>query len=74
MDILWGMAKTSIDIDESKLEAAGAVLGTRTKRETVDEALGEVIARDRRERLAARLETQEGIDLAEGDVMRDAWR
>ena len=68
------MAKTSIDIDEGKLEAAGAVLGTRTKRETVDEALDEVIARDRRERLAARLDAEEGIDLAQDDVMRDAWR
>ncbi len=68
------MAKTSIDIDEGKLKAAGAVLGTRTKRETVDEALDEVIARDRRERLASRLESQAGIDLADADVMRAAWR
>lgn len=68
------MAKTSIDIDEGKLKAAGAVLGTQTKRATVDKALDEVIARDRRERLAARLEAQAGIDLADVDVMRDAWR
>ncbi len=74
LDILRVMAKTSIEIDEGKLKAAGAVLGTRTKRATVDEALDEVIARDRRERLASRLEAQDGTDLADPDVIREAWR
>lgn len=73
-DILQAVAKTSIYIDEDKLRAVGEILGTSTKRETVDEALDEVIARDRRERLAARLETREGIDLADAAVMHGAWR
>lgn len=73
-DIFRRMAKTSIDIDEGKLRAAGSILGTKTKRATVDEALDQVIARNRRERLAARLESRAGIDLDDPDVMNDAWR
>lgn len=37
------MAKTVIDIDEALLDAARAVLGTATKKDTVHAALREVI-------------------------------
>jgi Arc/MetJ family transcription regulator len=40
--------RTSIEIDEDVLREAQRVLGTATKRETVDAALREVVARHRR--------------------------
>ncbi|MCB1302275.1 MAG: type II toxin-antitoxin system VapB family antitoxin [Tetrasphaera sp.] len=43
-----GMTKTPIDIDDEALAAAAAVLGTTTKKDTVNTALREVSARLRR--------------------------
>jgi Arc/MetJ family transcription regulator len=40
--------RTNIDIDESVIAEAQRLLGTQTKRETVDVALREVVARHRR--------------------------
>ncbi len=40
--------RTNIEIDDDVLEEARRVLGTATKRDTVDAALREVVARDRR--------------------------
>ncbi len=40
--------RTNIDIDDATLREAQRLLGTHTKRETVDAALREVVARDRR--------------------------
>jgi Arc/MetJ family transcription regulator len=42
------MTKTLIDIDDELLASAAAVLGTSTKRSTVEAALRELIARHRR--------------------------
>ena len=42
------MAKTLIDIDEDILEAARGVLGTSTEEDTVNMALREVVAIQRR--------------------------
>ncbi|HRY11736.1 MAG TPA: type II toxin-antitoxin system VapB family antitoxin [Candidatus Nanopelagicales bacterium] len=42
------MTKTPIDIDDEALAAAAAVLGTTTKKDTVNTALREVSARLRR--------------------------
>lgn len=51
------MAKTMVDIDEAALRAAQAVLGTTTKKETVNRALGEVVELARRaEAVAAEIE------------------
>ena len=48
-DILLLMAKRLVDIDERALAAARAELGTRTLKDTVNEALRRVApARDRR--------------------------
>ncbi|WP_370110004.1 type II toxin-antitoxin system VapB family antitoxin [Streptacidiphilus sp. MAP12-33] len=44
------MAKTLIDLDEEALAFAAEVLGTRTKKDTVNAALRETGARARRER------------------------
>ncbi|MEU6707860.1 type II toxin-antitoxin system VapB family antitoxin [Streptomyces wuyuanensis] len=42
------MSRTVIDLDDEALEAAAKVLGTTTKRDTVNTALREVTARYRR--------------------------
>jgi Arc/MetJ family transcription regulator len=43
-----GRMRTSIEIDADPLHEAQALTGTRTKRETVDLALRELVARHRR--------------------------
>ena len=40
--------RTNIEIDDDVLQAAQELTGTRTKRETVDLALRELVARHRR--------------------------
>jgi Arc/MetJ family transcription regulator len=39
------MTKTMVDLDDDALRLAQAVLGTPTKKETINRALGEVVAR-----------------------------
>jgi Arc/MetJ family transcription regulator len=68
------MAKTSIEIDDGKLKTVRAILGTQTKRETVDAALDDVIRRRRREQLVERLKAMEGLDFDDEQVMAEAWR
>ncbi len=51
------MAKTMVDLDEDALRAAQAVLGTTTKKDTINRALGEVVAvAQRSEAVAAEIE------------------
>lgn len=49
-NMLSDMAKTLIDLDEEALAFAAEVLGTRTKKDTVNSALQEIGARAKRER------------------------
>jgi Arc/MetJ family transcription regulator len=49
--------RTSIDIDRDAATRAAEILGTKTLRETVDVALREVVAGERRRRLAERVRT-----------------
>lgn len=49
-NMLNSMAKTLIDLDEEALAFAAEVLGTRTKKDTVNAALREIGARAKRER------------------------
>ena len=68
------MAKTLIDVDDSRLAAAGQVLGTKTKKDTVNAALAEVIALAARRRDLARLSANGLPDLADPSVTAAAWR
>lgn len=68
------MTKKLIDIDEEQLARAGEVLGAATMKETVNQALTEVIALARRRDHVRRLATMEGLDLGDDAVMSDAWR
>lgn len=68
------MHKTTLVIDDAKLERARELLGTKGIRDTIDRALDEVIALDMRRRFADRLRAMEGLDLDDSDVMDQAWR
>jgi Arc/MetJ family transcription regulator len=48
--------RTTIDVDKSALDAASKVLGTKTLKDTVNAALGEVIASAKRRNLIERIE------------------
>lgn len=67
------MAKTSIEIDVRKLEAAREILATGSMRETVDAALSEVIDRRRRQRLVEQL-ASDRLHLRHPEVVAAAWR
>lgn len=68
------MARTVIDIDDDLLERAAALLQTRTKRDTVNAALREVVARRARMAELDRLARGELPDLGDPVVMAQAWR
>jgi Arc/MetJ family transcription regulator len=67
------MTKTLIDIDDEYLAAAQQVLGTTTKKDTVNAALREVAALAARRRDVQRLTSHDLPDLEDEDVMRAAW-
>jgi len=69
-----GVTKRLIDVDDTKLEAVRALLGTTTLKATVDAALDEVLALDERRRA---LLAERGVDLAElvdPEARQAAWR
>lgn len=66
--------KTLIDIDDDLLAAATAVLGTRTKKDTVHRALAEAVAAARRREHLALLRSGGLPDLEDPEVMAGAWR
>ena len=68
------MAKTLVDVDETRLAEAGRILGTRTKKDTVNAALAEVIALEARRRDLARLSAHGLPDLTDPSVAAAAWR
>lgn len=68
------MRKTSLVIDDDLIREAGEILGTRGIKETIDRALEEVVVMNARREIIRRLQTMEGLDLADPEVMRSAWR
>jgi Arc/MetJ family transcription regulator len=66
-----GMRRTTLDIDEEMLAKAREILGTRGIKDTVDEALREVVRREAGERLIAWLKENE--DLRNPAIMERAW-
>lgn len=68
------MSRTVVDIDDDALAAAQRVLGTGTKRDTVNAALRRIA---HEARVAVEFEwwaTDPLPDLRDPDVMADAWR
>lgn len=68
------MPKTLIDIDEDSLTAAAEALHTVTKKDTVNAALREAAALAARRRDLRRLSGADLPDLADPEIMRQAWR
>ncbi len=68
--ILGRMAKHLVDIDEAALSAARAQLGTRTIRDTVNEALNRAAGR-RAAEVRRSLDRLASLELDDRD---DAWR
>lgn len=73
-DILAGMTKRLVEIDDDLLQEATSVLGASTMKEAVHRALESVVLTDRRRRHAHRLEAMHGLDLDKPEVMAGAWR
>ena len=63
--------RTTLDIDEDMLSRARKILGTRGVKDTVDEALREIVRIEAGKRLIARLKENE--DLGNPEIMRHAW-
>jgi Arc/MetJ family transcription regulator len=69
------MTKTLVDIDDNLLEAAREVLGTSTKKDTVNAALREVLAAQERRRTSVELIMWGQRNEPWDDSVRDrAWR
>ena len=69
------MAKTLVDIDDALLEAAREVLGTSTKKDTVNAALREVLAaQERRRAVTALFEWTSRHEPLDRDARLRAWR
>ena len=74
MDILNDVTKRLVDIDDELLAEVRSLTGASTMKEAVNSALQHVVDFELRVRHVQRLRSMEGIDLAEEQIMRDAWR
>ncbi|HEY8656335.1 MAG TPA: hypothetical protein VIN34_06335 [Candidatus Limnocylindria bacterium] len=68
------MSKTTVDLDDEKVDQVKAALGTRTLRETIDRSFDAVLAGIARQRLIGRLRGMQGLQLDDPSVMERAWR
>jgi Arc/MetJ family transcription regulator len=68
------MSRTLVDVDPDLLSAASAVLGTRTKKDTVTAALRAAVASAAQRRELDMIRTEVWADAAVMDTSRaDAW-
>ena len=68
------MSKTTLEVDDAKVEMAKSILGTKTLRETVDRALEAVLVQAARRSTIERLRSMNGLDLDKPEVLDAAWR
>jgi Arc/MetJ family transcription regulator len=68
------MSTTQIDLDQDLLTRAAGILGTTTKKDTVNEALRRVVQSELRRRHVDELADGALPDLADPEVMAGAWR
>ena len=68
------MSKTSVDIDSDLLERARSLLGTSSIKETIHCALREIVRAEARRQEVAALVAMDGLDLADMEIMKNAWR
>lgn len=63
------MSMTAVDIDDTALDQARAILGTKTKKETINAALREVVRRQAAAELV-RLLKSEAIEIRDHQELR----
>lgn len=68
------MPTTQLELDQNLLRQAAEILGTTTKKATVNEALRRVVAEDLRRRHVDELASGALPDLADPEIMAAAWR
>jgi Arc/MetJ family transcription regulator len=68
------MSTTQIELDQELVERAANILGTRTKKATVNEALRRVVQAEDRRRHLEELAGGALPDLSNPDVMQAAWQ
>jgi len=68
------VSTTQIDLDPELLDQAASILGTTTKKATVNEALRRVVHAEARRRHLEELAAGALPDLSDPDVMRKAWQ
>lgn len=68
------MTKRLVDIDDTLLDEARSLTEAATMKDTVNTALRSVVDTELRRRHLRRLETSEGTDLTDDEVMHHAWR
>ena len=61
------MGKTTVELDEMLLQKAKEAIGSRTKRETIETALQELVKRHQRELLIQEMGTYD-LDLTQEDI------
>ena len=61
------MGKTTVELDETLLQKAKEAIGSRTKRETIETALQELVKRHQRELLIQEMGTYD-LDLTQEDI------
>ena len=66
--------KTSVSVNQELLEQASRLLHTVTVKETIEQALLEVLRNRARAEEVAVLHTMSGLDLGRPAVMKRAWR
>jgi len=68
------VTKRLVEIDDDLLDQARDLLGVKTMKDTVNHALQQVVDTELRRAHLVRLETGEGTDLGDDEVMSGAWR
>jgi Arc/MetJ family transcription regulator len=68
------VTRTLVDIDDDNLAAAARVLGTKSKKDTVNAALLEVLRRQMVTGYFHHMATDPLPDLRDGEVMARAWQ
>jgi Arc/MetJ family transcription regulator len=68
------MSTTQIELDQDLLEQAARILGTTTKKATVNEALRRVVRAEARRSHVDELASGALPDLSDPEIMQAAWR
>jgi Arc/MetJ family transcription regulator len=68
------MSITQIDIDQDLLDRAAEILGTSTKKATVNEALRQIVDQEIRRKHVEELAAGALPDLSDPAIMDSAWR